>query len=98
VAHLAFNNELEAMALLREFYGFIPLSNTANGYKAAVRPPDAVLDPVSRADDALNVIVPWDSSKAYNMKEVIQRVHSELQTDRLNPLLRSWWMTAISLN
>eukprot|EP00834_Sanchytrium_tribonematis_P006162 NODE_429_length_7612_cov_0.787968.p4 type:complete len:347 gc:universal NODE_429_length_7612_cov_0.787968:4756-5796(+) len=68
VAHLAFENDIEAMAKLREFFDFLPLSNKH-------QPPiKYTSDPIDRADNALDIIVPADSSKAYDMKHVITRI------------------------
>ncbi|ORZ36412.1 carboxyl transferase [Catenaria anguillulae PL171] len=68
VAHLAFDNEIDALARLREFVDFLPLSNRH------VVPERPCVDPIDRADVALNSIIPSDSTKAYDMKHVITRV------------------------
>ncbi|KAJ1549653.1 hypothetical protein HK405_006523 [Cladochytrium tenue] len=68
VAHLAFENDIEALAQLRDFVDFLPLSNKA---KVPVRP---TADPGDRIDPVLNTIVPADSTKAYDIKDVITRV------------------------
>ncbi|KAI8922227.1 carboxyl transferase [Powellomyces hirtus] len=68
VAHLAFDNDIEALARLREFVDFLPLSNR---HDVPVR---ATEDPADRADVALDTIIPSESSKAYDMKSVIKRI------------------------
>ncbi|KAJ3126016.1 hypothetical protein HK098_007954 [Nowakowskiella sp. JEL0407] len=68
VAHLAFENDVEALAKVREFIDFLPLSNR---HEIPVRPTD---DPVDRLDPVLDTIVPADSSKAYDIKDVITRI------------------------
>ncbi|KAJ3220122.1 hypothetical protein HDU67_006878 [Dinochytrium kinnereticum] len=68
VAHLAFDNDLEALAKLREFIDFLPLSNRE---AVPVRPTH---DPIARDDPVLNSIVPADSTKAYDIKDVIRRI------------------------
>lgn len=68
VAHLAFDNDLDAMQQVRTFYSFLPLSNQS---PIPCYPSN---DPITRQDSVLNDIVPWDSSKAYDMKEVISRI------------------------
>ncbi|KAJ3005156.1 UNVERIFIED_CONTAM: hypothetical protein HDU68_004730 [Siphonaria sp. JEL0065] len=68
VAHLAFDNDIEALARLRDFVDFLPLSNRA---EVPVKPTD---DPISRVDPVLNTIVPADSTKAYDIKDVIERI------------------------
>ena len=68
VAHLAFDNDVIALAKLREFIGFLPSSNLE-------KPPKRLTtDPSNRADNALDTIVPADSNKAYDMKLVIERI------------------------
>ncbi|KNC96485.1 propionyl-CoA carboxylase beta chain, mitochondrial [Spizellomyces punctatus DAOM BR117] len=68
VAHLAFDNDIEALSRLREFVDFLPLSNR---HDVPVRPTE---DNINRADAALDTIIPVDSSKAYDMKDVIGRI------------------------
>ncbi|KAJ3191470.1 hypothetical protein HK101_007687 [Irineochytrium annulatum] len=68
VAHLAFENDIEALARLRDFVDFLPLSYDD---VLPVRPTD---DPIDREDPVLNTVVPADSSKAYDIKDVITRV------------------------
>ena len=68
VAHLAFENDIEALSRLREFFDFLPLSNK---HAAPVK---YTSDPIDRADNALDIIVPADTTKAYDMKLVIARI------------------------
>ncbi|KAJ3207610.1 hypothetical protein HDU83_001049 [Entophlyctis luteolus] len=68
VAHLAFDNDIEALARLREFFDFLPLSNRD---EVPVR---KTADPSNRDDPVLNTIVPADSTKAYDIKDVVQRI------------------------
>ncbi|KAJ3065473.1 hypothetical protein HDU98_011177 [Podochytrium sp. JEL0797] len=68
VAHLAFDNEIEAMAGLRDFFDFLPLSNRS---EVPVKPTS---DPFKRADPVLNTLIPADSTHAYDIKEVITRI------------------------
>jgi propionyl-CoA carboxylase beta chain len=68
VAHCAFNNDMEALAQLRTFIDFLPLSNR---HPVPIRYTE---DPSHRADEALNTLVPADSTKAYDMKNVIKRI------------------------
>ncbi|KAH6593437.1 hypothetical protein BASA50_007388 [Batrachochytrium salamandrivorans] len=68
VAHLAFDNDIEALSRLREFIGFLPLSNR---HPVPKRPTDDLPD---RKDSALDILVPSDSTKAYDIKDVITRV------------------------
>ncbi|KAF9205778.1 hypothetical protein BGZ49_003535 [Haplosporangium sp. Z 27] len=68
VAHNAFENDVEALQRLRDFVDFLPLSNRES---APVRYTD---DPSDREDASLNHIVPVDSTKAYDIKDVITRL------------------------
>ncbi|RKO91675.1 carboxyl transferase [Blyttiomyces helicus] len=68
VAHLAFDNDVEALSRLRDFIDFLPLSNR---HPVPVRPTE---DSPTREDPALNTIIPADSSKAYDIKDVITRI------------------------
>ena len=68
VAHLAFDNDIEALSRLREFMNYIPLSNTS------APPVLKTGDSPTRQDPVLNTIVPADSSKAYDIKDVINRI------------------------
>ncbi|GET01398.1 propionyl-CoA carboxylase beta chain, mitochondrial [Rhizophagus clarus] len=68
VAHAAFENDIEAIQRLRDFMDFLPLSNRE---QAPTRHSD---DPTDRADPSLNHIIPVDSSKAYDMREIITRL------------------------
>ncbi|KAL2916340.1 hypothetical protein HK105_204096 [Polyrhizophydium stewartii] len=68
VAHLAFENDIEALARLREFVDFLPLSNR---HPVPERSTD---DSPTRKDAALDVLVPTDSTKAYDIKDVITRI------------------------
>jgi propionyl-CoA carboxylase beta chain len=80
VADLAFENDVEALAMLRRFMNFLPASNKE---KAPVMPTN---DPVGRMDFSLDTLVPDSPNKAYDMKELIIKVVDdndffELQAD-----------------
>lgn len=68
VAHLAFDNDVEALNKLRQFVDFLPLSNRE---EAPVRKTE---DSPVREDIVLDEIVPADPTKAYDIKHVIERV------------------------
>ncbi|KAJ1656196.1 hypothetical protein IWQ61_004188 [Dispira simplex] len=68
VAHQAFDNDIEALARLRDFVDFLPLSNKEPS------PCRYTNDSPTRADDALDTIVPTDSTQAYDMKDVVTRL------------------------
>ncbi|KAJ1997991.1 hypothetical protein GGI04_005190, partial [Coemansia thaxteri] len=68
VAHDAFDNDVVALASTRELLSYLPQSN---------REPPAprfTTDPVDRADEALDRLVPSDSHTAYDIKSVIGRI------------------------
>ncbi|EFA74594.1 propionyl-CoA carboxylase [Heterostelium album PN500] len=68
VAHLAFENDIDALKKVREFVTMLPSSN-ASGPAIAESFDDAV-----REDPVLDNIVPEDPNKPYDMQEVIERI------------------------
>ncbi len=71
VADLAYNNDIEALLQIRRLYNFLPLSNKSG---VPVRPTS---DPADRVEMSLNTLVPENPNKAYNMKELLERVVDE---------------------
>lgn len=71
VAHCAFDNDVEALAQLRDFIDFLPSSNKTPA------PQWSTTDDPSRVIESLDTIVPNEDMKAYNMKEVINKVVDE---------------------
>ena len=65
VADLAFDNDVEALLMLRRLYNYLPLNNRE---KAPVRPS---ADPANRMDMSLDTLVPENPNKPYDMKELI---------------------------
>ena len=65
VADLAFENDVEALLMLRRLYNYLPLNNRE---KAPVRPS---ADPATRMDLSLDTLVPENPNKPYDMKELI---------------------------
>ena len=65
VADLAFDNDVEALLMLRRLYNYLPLNNRE---KAPVRQSG---DPADRAELSLNTLVPENPNKPYDMKELI---------------------------
>lgn len=65
VADMAFENDVEALLMLRRLYNYLPLNNKE---KAPVRPSG---DPSDRMDISLDTLVPDNPNKAYDMKELI---------------------------
>ncbi|MCC7183364.1 MAG: Propionyl-CoA carboxylase beta chain [Rhodocyclaceae bacterium] len=68
VADLAFDNDVEALLMLRRFYNYLPLNNRE---KPPYRPST---DTADRLDASLDTLVPDNPNKAYDMKELIQKV------------------------
>ncbi len=80
VADLAFENDVDALQMLRRFFSYLPLNNRE---KPPVRPGD---DPVDRIDPSLDTLVPDHPNKPYDMKELIVKTVDdgeffELQSD-----------------
>lgn len=68
VSHFTANNDQEALAMLRELLGFLPLNNLED---APVVPTE---DDSQRMDEELDSIVPEQPNRPYDIKEVILRV------------------------
>jgi hypothetical protein len=64
VAHGAFDNDVEALAQVREFFNFLPLS-AKDKDGGPVLPND---DPIDRKCDSLDNVVPTDPNVPYDMK------------------------------
>jgi propionyl-CoA carboxylase beta chain len=65
VAHLAFENDVDALTRLRSFMNYLPLSNKEQA------PIIKSNDPADRIVTSLDQLVPLDNSMAYDMKEII---------------------------
>ena len=68
VADLAFENDVEALAEIRRLFDFLPLSNRE---KVPYRPTD---DRVDRQEISLDTLVPANSNKPYDIKELLVNV------------------------
>jgi propionyl-CoA carboxylase beta chain len=71
VADLAYNNDIEALLQVRRMFNFLPLNNRSG---VPHRPTD---DPADRVEMSLNTLVPENPNKAYNMKELLERMVDE---------------------
>ncbi|TDJ61556.1 MAG: acyl-CoA carboxylase subunit beta [Proteobacteria bacterium] len=79
VADLAFDNDVDALLMLRRFIGFLPLNNTE-------RPPQRVTDdPPDRLEMSLDTLVPANSNLPYDMKELINKIVDEGDFFELQP-------------
>ncbi len=79
MAHLAFENDVDALIRLRSFMSYLPPSNRAKG---PIRRSD---DPGDRIVLSLDQLVPLDSSLAYDMKEIIYATVDEREFFELMP-------------
>ena len=68
VADLAFENDVEALSMLRRFMNFLPANNKD---KPPVTPTN---DLAERMDYSLDTLVPDNTNKSYDMKELLVKV------------------------
>lgn len=68
VAHFAAENEQEGIDIIKELLSFIPQNNMEEAPRVATD------DPVCRADDSLNEIIPDNPNQAYDMYKVISSI------------------------
>jgi propionyl-CoA carboxylase beta chain len=68
VAHFLAHNDAECISMVRELLSFLPSNNLDDP------PRKATTDPATRADAALDKIVPEQSNQPYEMKDVIHSV------------------------
>ena len=79
VADLAFENDVEALLMLRRLYNYLPLNNRE---KAPVRKSG---DPADRMDLSLDTLVPDNPNKPYDMKELIVKTVDDGDFFELQP-------------
>jgi propionyl-CoA carboxylase beta chain len=79
VADLAFENDVEALLMLRRLYNYLPLSNRE---KAPVRQSG---DPIDRMEKSLDTLVPENPNKPYDMKELILKTVDDGDFFELQP-------------
>ena len=68
VADRAFENDVEALLMLRHFVTFLPLSNREQPPKVPAT------DPADRIEYSLDTLVPDNPNKPYDIKELIHKV------------------------
>uniref|UniRef100_A0A8C2UN46 Propionyl-CoA carboxylase beta chain, mitochondrial n=1 Tax=Chinchilla lanigera TaxID=34839 RepID=A0A8C2UN46_CHILA len=79
VAHRAFENDVDALCNLREFFNYLPLS---------CQDPAPVLechDPSDRLVPELDTVVPLESTKAYDMLDIIHSIVDEREFFEIMP-------------
>ena len=79
VADLSFENDIEAIQKTRTFFDFIPANNKE-------KPPRwPTEDPAHREEPSLDTLIPAESTKPYDIKEVITKVADEGDFFELQP-------------
>jgi len=71
VADVAFENDIDALLAVRDFFDFLPLSNRHE------LPERQSNDPWDRREDSLDTLIPDSSNKPYDMHELIRKVADE---------------------
>ncbi len=79
VADLAFEDDVEALLMLRRFFNYLPLNNRE---KPPVR---RSTDPADRLDFSLDTLVPDNPNKPYDIKELIAKVVDDGDFFELQP-------------
>ncbi len=79
VADLAFENDVDALQMLRRFFNYMPLNNRTN---PPARPTD---DPADRLDYSLDTLVPDNTNKPYDIKELIFKMVDDADFFELQP-------------
>ena len=79
VADLAFENDVDALLMLRRFFDYLPLNNRE---KPPIR---ATNDPAERLDMSLDTLVPDNANKPYDMKELIVKMVDDGDFFELQP-------------
>lgn len=79
VADLAFENDVEALLMLRRFFNYLPLNNKE---KPPVRP---TADRAERLDLSLDTLVPENANQPYDMKELIHKMVDDADFFELQP-------------
>ncbi|KYR00480.1 propionyl-CoA carboxylase [Tieghemostelium lacteum] len=78
VAHLAFENDIDALKRVRELITLLP----SNAKDTAQR---ESFDSPHREDEVLDAIIPEDPNKPYDMKEVIERIIDDGEFFEIQP-------------
>ena len=68
VAHFLAHDDAECLSMIRELFSFMPSNNLEDP------PRKACTDPIDRADEALDTLVPTESNIPYDIKDVITHV------------------------
>jgi propionyl-CoA carboxylase beta chain len=68
VAHFIAHNDADCLVLVRELLSFMPQNNREDPPRVDSQ------DPIDRREEALDTLVPLESDKPYDIKEIIHRV------------------------
>lgn len=79
VAHLTFENDVKALLQTRKLINLLPLSNKDNSAK---RPTS---DPADRVNMSLATLIPKDSNRPYDMKELLNGIVDEGEFFEIQP-------------
>jgi len=79
VADLAFDNDVEAILMLRRFFNYLPANNREQA------PMREAGDPPDRDDYSLDTLIPDNPNKPYDMKELITKVVDDGEFFELQP-------------
>ena len=79
VADLAFENDVEALMMLRRFFNYLPLNNRE---KPPLRRTE---DPADRLDFSLDTLVPDNPNKPYDIRELIVKTVDDHDFFELQP-------------
>jgi len=79
VADLAFENDVEALMIMRRFLGFLPANNRE------LPPTWPSQDPAERLDHSLDTLVPDSPNKPYDIKELILKTVDDGDFFELQP-------------
>ena len=79
VADLAFENDVDALLMLRRFFNYLPLNNKE---KPPIRP---TADPADRLDYSLDTLVPDNPNKPYDIKELIIKMVDDADFFEMQP-------------
>ncbi|MFN9726107.1 acyl-CoA carboxylase subunit beta, partial [Acidovorax sp.] len=82
VADLAFDNDVEALLMLRRFFNYLPLNNR-DGVPVRLGPNGG--DAPERLDFSLDTLVPENPNKPYDIKELIFKVVDDGDFFELQP-------------
>ncbi|XP_063426673.1 propionyl-CoA carboxylase beta chain, mitochondrial-like [Mytilus trossulus] len=79
VAHKAFDNDVDAILQVREFFNFLPLSNKDPAPRRVCH------DPPFRDVPGLDTVVPLETTAAYDIKDVILGVADDMEFFEIMP-------------